>query len=78
MKAEEFRELIKQYYRNAMEDCQIPTGALAQFNAAEFFAYAMHQEVQRMKDELKIKDERIKRIESEYASFVKNFSDIIS
>lgn len=35
MNVDEFRKIIMDYYKEAMQDCQLPTGALANLNPAE-------------------------------------------
>lgn len=42
MNSDEFRELINERYKECMMDCQVPTGALAELNRAEFFAYEQY------------------------------------
>lgn len=52
MNADEFRKIIIKRYKECMEDCQSPTGALAQFNPAEFFAYNQWEDNKKLRNEL--------------------------
>ena len=52
MNADQFRKIIMKKYRECMEDCQIPTGALAQLNPAEFFAYSMWEDNKEQRKDL--------------------------
>lgn len=68
MTEEKFRKEIMEKYRGAMQDCQIPTGALAHLNPAEFYAYCLKEDVKHLKEEnkeigrLKKELERIRKI----------------
>jgi hypothetical protein len=53
MTAEEFRKKISDHYVAAMKDCQIPTGALAELNRAEFYAFSVEMENERLRAEVK-------------------------
>lgn len=50
MTAEQFRQKIMENYKSAMQDCQIPYGALAQLNPAEFYAFCLYEEIQDRKE----------------------------
>ena len=50
MDKETFRKMIMDNYKAAMQDCQIPTGALACLNPAEFFAYGLWLEKERREE----------------------------
>ena len=57
MNSDEFRELINERYKECMMDCQVPTGALAELNRAEFFAYEQYNEnIELKKDNRKMQD----------------------
>jgi len=51
MNTEEFRELIIQNYKAAMQDCQIPCGALAALNPAEYYAFTLYEQNKRRTQE---------------------------
>jgi len=44
MELKEFKRQIWEYYKAALDDCQIPTGAIAHLNAAEYYAYCLKLE----------------------------------
>lgn len=49
MNAEDFRKIINNKYKECLMDCQFPTGALADLNRAEFFAYDRFMENEKLK-----------------------------
>ena len=57
MDRDEFRELINKRYKECMVDCQVPTGALAELNRAEFFAYEQYNKcIELEKENRKMQD----------------------
>ena len=50
MKKEEFLKKINDHYKEAMKDCQMPTGALANLNATEYYAYCLYLENKRLRN----------------------------
>lgn len=51
MNADDFRILINENYKKCMIGCQIPTGALAELNRSEFFAYIQFMENKKLKED---------------------------
>lgn len=66
--AEQFREKILENYKSAMQDCQIPTGTLAQLNPAEFYAFCLYEQLQNRKE---YPERYIEEIDSEVVKHLK-------
>ena len=60
-----FKQKIFDHYKRAMQDCQIPTGALAELNPAEFYAWFLEQKLNKEKPEDKNKCKNIFCISNE-------------
>ena len=46
MNKDQFRQKINDHYKAAMQDCQLPTGALAELSPSEYYAWCKEREVE--------------------------------
>lgn len=69
MNVDEFKKEIWEHYMEALSDCQLPTGALALLNPAEYYGWSKKLELERCKKRLNKLEEKLRELSKEIKYF---------